>query len=45
MTRFCSIASRYALPHARVLAADIGRHHAGSRLAVLLLGSAADARG
>jgi glycosyltransferase involved in cell wall biosynthesis/SAM-dependent methyltransferase len=37
MTVFCTIASRYALPHVRVLVEDLERHHPESRLVVLLL--------
>jgi glycosyltransferase involved in cell wall biosynthesis len=45
MTLFCTIASRYALPHVRVLATDLERHHPGARLATLVLGGAADTTG
>jgi glycosyltransferase involved in cell wall biosynthesis len=38
LLRFCSTASRYALPHARVLAGALAEHHPESRLAVLVLG-------
>jgi glycosyltransferase involved in cell wall biosynthesis len=38
LLRFCSIASRYALPHARVLGDALTEHHPEARLAVLLLG-------
>jgi glycosyltransferase involved in cell wall biosynthesis len=38
LLRFCSIASRYALPHARVLGDALAEHHPEVRLAVLLLG-------
>lgn len=40
MIRFCSIATRNALPQMRVLADGLGRHHPDTPLTVLLLGDA-----
>ena len=40
MVRFCSIATRYALPNARVLASALTRHHPDAGLTLLLLDDA-----
>ena len=40
MIRFCSIATRHTLPHARVLSDALARHHPDARLTVLLLDDA-----
>ncbi len=40
MVRFCSIATRYALPNARVLASALTRHHPDASLTLLVLDDA-----
>ena len=40
MARFCSIATRYALPNARVLADGLSRHHPDAGLTLLVLDDA-----
>lgn len=40
MVRFCSIATRYALPYARVLAEDLNRYHPDAGLTLLVLDDA-----